>query len=73
MQTKWIAKNARKRVEKAIELLGEAIALLGDGDNLERALAGVTEGMVDSPGLAKEATHLAFDARERLLESIKNL
>ena len=71
MQTNRVGKNARKRVEKAIELLGEAITVLGDGDNLERALAGVTEGMVDSPGHAKEATHLAFDARERLIDAIK--
>ena len=63
--------DARKRMQKAIALLDQVVEVLGDGDDLERALAGVTEGMVDSPGHAKEATHHVFNARLRLIDAIK--
>ncbi len=58
--------DARRRIEKAIALLDQVVELLGDGDDLVRALAGVTHGMVESDGNAKEATWLASDARSRL-------
>jgi len=66
-----IQTDARKRIQKAIALLDEVNRLLGDGDDLERALAGQTSGMVMSEGHAKQATFLAFDARLRLNDALK--
>lgn len=68
---KTIQTDARKRIQKAIDLLNEIVTILGDGDDLERALAGVTTGVVWSPGHAKKATFLAFDARLRLKEALE--
>jgi hypothetical protein len=68
---KTIQTDARKRIQKAVDLLDQVVAVLGDGDDLERALAGVPSGMVESPGHAKQATFLAFDARLRLKDALE--
>lgn len=69
MNTK-VSKQARERITATIKLLDRAVELLGDPDDLERHLAGVTSGMVPSPGNAKEGAFRVFDARERLREAL---
>ena len=67
---KDIAKNARKRIQKALELIDQANALLGDADDLERHLAGATSGMVESSGDAKQGTFRVWEAREMLRRAL---
>ena len=62
--------DARNRIQKAIALLDQVVETLGDGDDLERSLAGVTSGMVESLGDAKQGTFRVWEARESLRRAL---
>jgi hypothetical protein len=70
MKTTQLKADARTRIQKAIALLEQAIELLGDGDDLERTLAGQTQGMVDTAGDAKQGTFRTWEARESLKRAL---
>ena len=63
--------NARTRIRRALRLLDEATRLLGDGDDLERHLAGTTSGMVETAGDAKEGTFRVWEAKSKLERALQ--
>src|SRR5262249_55777210 len=63
--------NARTRIRRALRLLDEATRLLGDGDDLERHLAGTTGGVVETAGDAKEGTFRVWEAKSKLERALQ--
>src|SRR5262249_9159497 len=63
--------NAKAKIQRALRLLDEATRLLGDGDDLERHLAGTTSGMVETAGDAKEGTFRVWEAKSKLERALQ--